>query len=81
MTALSQEHTPHAYLHATDAHADGCGGRLLTLPHLSGALLLASVIPVLPRPHLQVQDTRQLKVGRQVLEKNEFWSSVKDWFV
>lgn len=45
------------HLHAADAHAQAGRGALRTLPHVAGLLLLGRVVPVLPGPHLQVQDT------------------------
>lgn len=45
-----------AYLHAADAHAQAGGSALCALLHVTGLLLLGCIIPVLPSPHLQIQD-------------------------
>lgn len=57
-----QDPQPHdgpsaAYLHPTDAHTQAGRGALRALVHVTSLLLLRCVIPVLPGPHLQVQDT------------------------
>jgi len=61
------------YLHATDTNAEVTGRGRVTLVHLTQSLLVRRIVPVLARAHLEVQYTRQFKVHRQVLQKNEFY--------
>lgn len=65
-TLVSHEHTPH--LHATHTHTNDCRSALLTFSDLVGCFLLGSVVPVLTGAHLQVQDTRHLVAGSQILQ-------------
>lgn len=44
------------HLHAADAHTQAGRGALGTLHHVTSLLLLRRIVPVLPGPHLQVQD-------------------------
>ena len=62
------------HLHAADAHTQAGCGALCALRHVAGLLLLGRVVPVLPGPHLQVQDTGVLVLGHNVLQQEEPWS-------
>lgn len=59
------------HLHATDTDAEVVAGRLGALLRLTLLLLLGRENAVLPRAHLQVEDTRLLEAARQIFHQDE----------
>lgn len=60
------------YLHAAEADSYQSGRALLALADLESLLLLCSIVSVLPRAHLQVQNARHRLPPGQVFQKEEF---------
>ena len=64
-------------LHANESQSDCAGGRVLTLACLAEFFGLRGVVSMLSGSHLEVQDTRELELGRHILQQDKLCNAGK----
>ncbi|WAR23118.1 hypothetical protein MAR_036787, partial [Mya arenaria] len=68
---IISNHSPYSsHLHANKSEAHMTGRSALTFACLAEFLCLGSVVSMLPRAHLQVQDARETELGCYILQQD-----------